>query len=55
MAVIGTLHAFDLLGPEGPISAALAFWTGDFVAAVVLGPLFGVLLLRLERRAEPWD
>jgi len=30
------------------------FWIGDFVALVVLGPLFGAVLLRLLRHSELW-
>ncbi len=54
VGVIATLVAFDQLGPEGPVATALVFWIGDFVALVVLGPLFGAVLLRLLRRSELW-
>ena len=54
IGVITTLAAFDLLGPEGPVTTALVFWIGDFVALVVLGPLFGAVLLRLLGRSELW-
>jgi diguanylate cyclase (GGDEF)-like protein len=42
------------LGPEGPWTTALVFWIGDFVALVVLAPLFGAVLLRLLRRNGVW-
>lgn len=54
VGVISTLYAFDQLGPEGPVATALVFWIGDFVALVVLGPLFGAVLLRLLRRSDLW-
>ena len=54
VGVITTLAAFDQLGPEGPVATALVFWIGDFVALVVLGPLFGAVLLRLLRHSEQW-
>ena len=54
VGVITTLAAFDQLGPEGPVATALVFWIGDFVALVVLGPLFGAVLLRLQRRSDLW-
>ena len=54
IGVVGTLAAFDQLGPEGPWTTALVFWIGDFVALVVLGPLFGAVLLRLLRHSELW-
>jgi len=54
IGVIATLAAFDQLGPEGPVATALVFWIGDFVALVVLAPLFGAVLLRLLRRSELW-
>lgn len=54
IGVISTLVAFDQLGPEGLAATALVFWIGDFVALVVLGPLFAAVLLRLLRRSEPW-
>jgi diguanylate cyclase (GGDEF)-like protein len=55
VGVVATLAAFDMLGPEGPWVTALVFWIGDFVALVVLGPLFGAVLLRLLRRSELWS
>lgn len=54
VGVITTLAAFDLLGPEGPVATALVFWIGDFVALVVLGPLFGAVLLRMLGRSDLW-
>ena len=54
VGVIATLAAFDQLGPEGPAATALVFWIGDFVALVVLGPLFAAVLLRLLGRSELW-
>ena len=54
IGVISTLVAFDQLGPEGPAATALVFWIGDFVALVVLAPLFAAVLLRLLRRSELW-
>ncbi|MBB5207882.1 sensor domain-containing diguanylate cyclase [Chiayiivirga flava] len=54
IGAIATLAAFDQLGPEGPVATALVFWIGDFVALVVLGPLFGAVLLRLLRRSDLW-
>lgn len=54
LGVVGTLFAFDMLGPEGPAATALVFWIGDFVALVVLAPLFAAVLLRLLRRSELW-
>lgn len=54
VGVITTLVAFDLLGREGPVATALVFWIGDFVALVVLGPLFAAVLLRLLRRSNLW-
>ena len=52
--VLTTLAAFDQLGPEGLWTTALVFWIGDFVALVVLGPLFGAVLLRLLPRNAVW-
>lgn len=52
--VIAALMAFGLLGPDNLIATALAFWIGDFVALLVLGPLFAALLLRLVGRSEFW-
>lgn len=54
IGVVSTLAAFDQLGPEGPWATALVFWIGDFVALVVLAPLFGAVLLHLLRRNEVW-
>ena len=54
IAVVTTLAAFGQLGPEGPWNTALVFWIGDFVALVVLGPLFGAVLLRLLRHSDLW-
>ena len=54
VGVITTLAAFDQLGPEGPVATALVFWIGDFVALVVLGPLFAAVLLRLLGRSDLW-
>lgn len=54
IGVVTTLVAFGLVGPEGPWTTALVFWIGDFVALVVLGPLFGAVLLRLLRSSERW-
>jgi diguanylate cyclase (GGDEF)-like protein len=52
--VISTLFVFGQLGPEGPWATALVFWIGDFVALVVLAPLFGAVLLRLLPRSALW-
>jgi diguanylate cyclase (GGDEF)-like protein len=54
VGVVATLAAFDMLGPEGPAATALVFWIGDFVALVVLAPLFAAVLLRLLGRSELW-
>src|SRR5690606_18968227 len=54
IGVVSTLASFDQLGPEGPWTTALVFWIGDFVALVVLAPLFGAVLLRLLRRNGVW-
>ena len=54
IGVITTLAAFDMLGPEGPCVTARIFWIGDFVAVVVLAPLFAAVLLRLLRRSDRW-
>lgn len=54
IGVVTTLAAFDQLGPEGALKTALVFWIGDFVALVVLGPLFGAVLLRLLRGNDVW-
>jgi integral membrane sensor domain MASE1 len=54
VGVVATLYAFDMLGPEGPTATALVFWIGDFVALVVLAPLFAAVLLRLLGRSELW-
>ena len=52
--VVAALQLFGLLGPEGLLTTSLAFWTGDFVALVVLAPLFAALLLRMVRQSEIW-
>lgn len=55
IGVVAALMAFELLGPDEPIATALAFWIGDFVSVVVLGPLFAALLLRAVKRTELWN
>lgn len=55
IGVVTTLAAFDQIGPEGSWMTALVFWIGDFVALLVLGPLFGAVLLRLLRRNALWE
>lgn len=55
VGVVAAVQAFGMLGPEGLIATALAFWIGDFVAVVVLGPLFAALLLRAVQRTGLWN
>lgn len=54
IGVLATLHVFAMLMTDDLIRSALAFWIGDFVALVVLGPLFAAMLLRLVRHSEIW-
>lgn len=52
--VISSLVIFGLLEARAVAETWLAFWIGDFVALVVLGPLFGALLIRLVRSPVFW-
>jgi len=52
--VITSLVVFGLLDAEAVTDTWLAFWIGDFVALVVLGPLFGALLIKLVRSPAFW-
>ena len=52
--VIASLVAFGLLEARAVADTWLAFWVGDFVALVVLGPLCGVLLIKLVRSPAFW-
>jgi len=54
VAVISSLVAFDLLEATAVAETWLAFWIGDFVALVVLGPLCGALLVKLVRAPAFW-
>ena len=54
VAVITSLVAFDLLAAEAVAQTWLAFWIGDFVALVVLGPLCGALLIKWARSPVFW-
>ncbi|MEM1081570.1 MAG: diguanylate cyclase, partial [Pseudomonadota bacterium] len=57
--VITSLVTFNLLPADAVGDTWLAFWIGDFVALVVLGPLCAALLLKLVRRSavsiEPFE
>ncbi len=52
--VITSLVVFNLLDAEAIAGTWLAFWIGDFVALIVLGPLCGVLLIKLVRSPAFW-
>lgn len=52
--VISSLVVFGLLEARAVAETWLAFWIGDFVALVVLGPLFGSLLIKLVRAPVFW-
>ncbi|MBY6203789.1 diguanylate cyclase [Halomonas denitrificans] len=52
--VITSLVVFDLLDADAIAGTWLAFWIGDFVALVVLGPLCGALLIKLVRAPAFW-
>ncbi len=52
--VITSLVVFGLLDAEAIAGTLLAFWIGDFVALVVLGPLCGALLIKLVRAPAFW-
>ena len=54
IAVIGALVVFGLLQSEQIKQTLMAFWVGDFVALVVLGPLFVALLIKLVRLPAFW-
>ncbi|MEX2498955.1 MAG: diguanylate cyclase [Wenzhouxiangellaceae bacterium] len=54
VGVITSLVVFDLLEAQAIAETWLAFWIGDFVALVVLGPLFGALLIKLARSPVFW-
>lgn len=54
VGVITSLVVFDLLEARAIAETWLAFWIGDFVALVVLGPLFGALLIKLVRSPVFW-
>ena len=52
--VLASLVGFGLLAPSAVADTWLAFWIGDFVALVVLGPLCGALLLKFVRAPAFW-
>ncbi|AKS41753.1 GGDEF domain-containing protein [Wenzhouxiangella marina] len=54
IGVITSLVLFGLLSADAVVDTWLAFWIGDFVALVVLGPLFGALLIKLVRQPAFW-
>jgi len=54
VGVITSLVVFDLLEAQAIAETWLAFWIGDFVALVVLGPLFVALLIKLVRSPGFW-
>jgi diguanylate cyclase (GGDEF)-like protein len=54
VGVISSLVAFDLLEADAIAVTWLAFWIGDFVALVVLGPLCGALLIKLVPSPAFW-
>ena len=54
VGVITSLVFFDLLDAEAIAETWLAFWIGDFVALVVLGPLCGAVLIKLVRTPAFW-
>jgi diguanylate cyclase (GGDEF)-like protein len=54
LGVISSLVVFGLLEAQAVAQTWLAFWIGDFVALLVLGPLFGALLIKLVRSPAFW-
>ena len=52
--VIASLVIFGMMDTRAVAETWLAFWIGDFVALVVLGPLFGGLLIKLVRSPVFW-
>lgn len=52
--VIASLVIFGFMKAQAVAETWLAFWIGDFVALVVLGPLFGALLIKLVRSPVFW-
>jgi diguanylate cyclase (GGDEF)-like protein len=54
ISVISSLVIFGLLEANAVAETWLAFWIGDFVALVVLGPLCGAVLIKLERSPVFW-
>ncbi len=54
VGVISSLVLFNLLPVTEAARTAMAFWIGDFVAVVVLGPLVAGLLLKLVRQPGFW-
>jgi diguanylate cyclase (GGDEF)-like protein len=54
IGVISSLVIFGLLDARAITETWLAFWIGDFVALVVLGPLCGALLIKLVRSPAFW-
>ncbi|MEE4296185.1 MAG: diguanylate cyclase [Wenzhouxiangella sp.] len=54
IGVIGSLAGFDLLQSDEIKQSLMAFWVGDFVGLVVLGPLFAAVLIKLVRSPAFW-
>jgi diguanylate cyclase (GGDEF)-like protein len=52
--VISSLVIFGLMEASAVVETWLAFWIGDFVALMVIGPLCGALLLKWVRSPAFW-